>query len=111
MTHYDDIKKVTLIDDSIEYIDSPKKIIRLINNILGNDVAEYVESLYYYSCETNRRIDTDLIAYEATLEEYNNYFGEIEDIVNYLIKGNRKRMNKEKLFKELAKIKEIIINR
>ena len=113
MKDFNDIKRVILKDNTIEYIDSHIDIIKLVEKYLGEDVSEYIKALHHAANYAERRIYTDIVSYEATLDEYDNCFIDIEDSIDRLseLVKTSKRINKQKLYDELDSIKKILKNR
>ena len=99
------MKVLTLLDGSAEIICNDEEIKEVVYDNLGDDAAECIQRLIDKADYTTRKIDTDLMAYESSLESNTSAFLDIQynidELLSYVTKT--KRMDRDK-------IKNLLIN-
>ena len=107
---------VIQVGNEIEIVNNMYDIADLIQPILGYDVSDFIraESRQFDKEKylTDLKFNSDFNAYEASLDSHNTAFIDISDVVEDLMKYvlNAKRLDRNKMFKELKSIKTIINN-
>jgi len=92
---------ITLKDGSVEIIFEPKDFQYLVEKHLGYDAETYfrtlIEKLQKEADYTQVKVNTDLEAYEASLESNTRAFIDIEEICRSMIEDFNKEQGRNRL--------------
>ena len=104
------LKKIELKNGTYEFIQNNEQLADIIGRFMGNDVKGVVLDLISAADFTERKLDTDLESYEASLENHASTFNDIKDILNDSINQieKSKRLDKNQLEKKLGRVIHMI---
>lgn len=99
-------KNVVLYDDN-DLIEE----VREYNESLAKAIQDRIDELQWEADYTNKKIDSDLLSYEGSLEEDRSFFNDLKDCLNDLEQQlEQKRLNREKLRKTIYYIEQQLKN-
>ena len=103
---------VWLKNGNFEILRNVHELKNLIEAEVGKDVASEVEKLIDAANYTERKVDTDLGAYESHLDSFNAMCSDVLDILERLLKEleSPRRLNRHALLKRVSGIKKLIEN-
>ena len=100
---------VWLKNGNFEILRDIHELNNLIESEMGKDVALEVKKLIDTDNYTERKVNTDLVAYESQLDSFNAMCSDVIDILERLLKElESPRLNRRELLKQVSGIKKLI---
>lgn len=106
--------RIDLPTGEIIFLDetNPQEVKNLIEQNMGNDIAFLIQELIDAANYTEKKVDTDLDSYEASLESWNCVGTDILEIIQkcdtYLRES--KRIDRDTIFHMMNEIEKLINN-
>lgn len=106
------MRVLQLTDGSIEIVDNYDSLYELVRDRMGEDASDMILDLISESDYTNKKLDSDLISYESSLDSYNSMCFELKESIEKLQDYVRdaKRLDRNKLLESLEHLIDTIEN-